>query len=85
MNANISHQLQQQIAQAYSANTPLSICGGGSKDFYGRKIQCDNIDVTAHSGIISYEPTALVITARSGTPLSEIENTLKEKGQILGF
>jgi glycolate dehydrogenase FAD-binding subunit len=85
VNNDISQQLQQQIAQAYSANSPLSICAGGSKDFYGRKIQGDNIDVTRHSGIISYEPTELVITARAGTPLSEIENTLDEKGQMLGF
>jgi len=85
VNNDISHQLQQQIAEAYSSNSPLNICGGGSKDFYGRKIQGDNINITGHSGIISYEPTELVITARAGTPLSEIENALDEKGQMLGF
>ena len=82
---DITQKLQQQVAQAYSASSPLKICGGGSKDFYGRKIQGDIIDVSDHSGIISYEPTELVITARAGTPLSEIENNLDEKGQMLGF
>ena len=85
VNNDISHQLQKQIAEAYSSNSPLKICGGGSKDFYGRKIQGDNIDVTGHSGIISYEPTELVITARAGTSLSDIENALNEKDQMLGF
>ena len=83
--SDITQRLQEQIAQAYSAKSPLNICGGGSKGFYGRKIQGDNINVSEHSGIISYEPTELVITARAGTPLSEIENALDEKKQMLGF
>jgi len=82
---DITQKLQQQIAQAFSSNSPLRICGGGSKDFYGRKIQGDNINVAEHCGIISYEPTELVITARAGTLLSDIENSLSEKGQMLGF
>lgn len=82
---DISQQLQQQIEQAYATNTPLKICGGDSKDFYARKIQGEPINVADHCGIINYEPTELVITARAGTPLSEIENTLSEQGQMLGF
>lgn len=82
---DISQQLQQQIEQAYASHSALKICGGGSKDFYARKIQGEIINVAEHRGIISYEPTELVITARAGTPLSEIESTLSEQGQMLGF
>jgi len=82
---DISQQLQQHIEQAYADNTALKICGGGSKDFYGRNIQGESINLAEHRGIINYEPTELVITARAGTRLSEIENTLSEEGQMLGF
>lgn len=82
---DISQQLIQQIEQAFAADTPLEICAGNSKAFYGRKIQAEPLDVAAHSGIINYEPTELVITARAGTRLSELENTLNEQGQMLGF
>ena len=83
--SNISQDLKQQIEQAFTSCTPLKICGGNSKMFYGRKIQGDSIDVTPHRGITNYEPTELVITARAGTPLSEIENALSKQGQMLGF
>jgi len=82
---DISQQLQQRVEQAYKAGTALNICGGGSKEFYGRKIQAEELNVADHRGIINYEPTELVITARAGTPISEIENTLNEQGQMLGF
>jgi len=82
---DISLQLQQQIEQAYASHSALKICGGGSKDFYGRNIQGENINVSEHRGIINYEPTELVITARAGTPLNEIENALSEQSQMLGF
>jgi len=83
--SDISQQLQQQIEQAYNTGSPLKICGSGSKDFYGNSVQANELKVTEHSGIINYEPTELVITARAGTPISEIENALDEQGQMLGF
>lgn len=43
------------------------------------------LDITPYRGVISYEPSELVITARAGTPLSEIEQTLAEHGQALAF
>lgn len=78
-------QLQQQVFEAYQSKRPLRICGNGSKAFYGRAVQGDALEMSPHTGIISYEPTELVITARAGCHLSEIEALLAEHGQMLGF
>ena len=59
--------------------------GGGSKDFYGNEPRGELLDTRSHAGIVSYEPTELVVTARCGTLLSDFENTLKEHGQCLPF
>ena len=64
---------------------PLRIRGGGSKDFYGRALAGELLDTRAHRGIVDYEPTELVVTARCGTPLAELQATLAERGQMLGF
>lgn len=69
--------------RAASAAKPLCIRGAGSKDFYGNAPQGEVLDVRGHRGIVAYEPTELVITARSGTPLTEIETALAEQGQCL--
>ena len=81
----IVEQLRETVRAAASNKTPLCICGGGSKDFYGGPLHGDPINVGGYCGIIDYEPPELVITARAGTPLSEIESTLHEKGQMLAF
>ncbi|NJD26308.1 MAG: glycolate oxidase subunit GlcE [Betaproteobacteria bacterium] len=73
------------VASAHDAKTPLRIRGGGSKDFYGGMLAGDVLDVAGHRGIVAYEPTELFVTARCGTPLSEIEATLAERGQMLAF
>lgn len=62
---------------------PLRIRGGGSKDFYGGPLVGDVLDTSAHAGIVSYEPTELVITARCGTPLAEVESALAARRQFL--
>ena len=78
-------ELRERIVAARTANKPLRLRGGGSKDFYGETLAGDVLDTRAHAGIVDYEPTELVITARCGTPLTEIENTLAEQGQFLAF
>ena len=78
------HFRQQIINAAASAGT-LRIRGGGTKDWYGQRFDGDILDTTAYSGIIDYEPTELVITARCGTPLAHIEAVLAERGQMLAF
>lgn len=70
---------------AASGERPLCIRGGGSKDWYGGAPRGDLLDTRAYRGIVAYDPTELVITARSGTPLAEIDAVLAEKNQMLAF
>lgn len=74
-----------RIRSAASDRLPLQIRGGGSKDFYGNIPHGQLFDTRVYRGIVSYEPTELVITARCGTPLAEIEAALAEKNQVLAF
>ncbi|MDP2822018.1 MAG: glycolate oxidase subunit GlcE [Sulfuritalea sp.] len=62
---------------------PLRLTGGGSKDFYGGPLAGAVLETGGHSGIVSYEPTELVITARCGTPLAEVESALAARRQFL--
>lgn len=75
--------LQKQVQSALVKQTPLLIKGSGSKDFYGREVNGDPIELSSHKGIIHYQATELVLCARAGTPLQEIEACLQEQGQIL--
>jgi glycolate oxidase FAD binding subunit len=80
-----SRSLQERIRAAAEARRPLCIRAGGSKDFYGGPLEGDLLDVGALSGISDYQPTELVITAKAGTPLVELERILAERGQMLAF
>jgi glycolate oxidase FAD binding subunit len=71
--------------RAASSAQPLSIRGGGSKDFYGGPLAGAVLATRDYRGIVSYEPTELVVTARAGTPLSELAAVLAEAGQFLPF
>lgn len=74
-----------RLRAASAGQTPLRLCGSGSKDFYGQS-QCGEIfDTREYAGIVAYEPTELVVTARCGTPLARLEEILAEKGQSLAF
>src|ERR1051325_11153338 len=82
------NDLSLQLADAVRAaavRAPLRIVGGGTKNFYGRIARGEPLSVAAHRGIVTYEPTELVITARSGTPLSDVEAALASNGQMLAF
>ncbi len=81
---DLTHEFSERIAAA-SSEAPLCIRGGGSKDFYGETPRGEILDTRGHSGITAYEPTELVITARCGTPLAEIEAALAAQGQFLAF
>jgi glycolate oxidase FAD binding subunit len=78
-------RLIDQVKHSHSRQLPLEICGGGTKRFYGESAAGTPLDVTELSGIASYEPTELVVTARAGTPLRELEAALAERGQCLAF
>jgi len=84
MDTALQH-LIDHIQTAAAQRTPLRIRGGGSKDFYGEMLQGEVLDTTPYQGIVSYEPSELVVTARAGTPLAELEAALAEKGQCLAF
>ena len=90
IDASLKH-LQDRVLAAYSAKSAaaLSIVAGGSKLFYGERGErgqaSEPLDVRAHNGIVSYEPTELVITAKCGTPLALIEAELAAQGQSLAF
>ena len=78
-------QFREQILAAGAAKRGLRIRGGGTKDWYGQALAGDILDTRAHRGIVDYEPTELVITARCGTPLAEIEAALAQHKQMLAF
>jgi glycolate oxidase FAD binding subunit len=82
---NAVQRLSEAIREAAAQKRPLCIRGGGTKDFYGGAIRGDRLGTAEYRGVIEHEPTELVITARAGTPLAEIETALREKGQMLPF
>jgi glycolate oxidase FAD binding subunit len=82
---DLSLTLQENIIDAYENNRSLQIMGGNSKAFYGRTPSGEKLEVSGNAGIINYEPTELVITARGGTPLHEIESALAANNQMLPF
>jgi glycolate oxidase FAD binding subunit len=77
--------LVDRVRDAQAHGTALAIGGHGSKAFYGNPIAGEPLDTTALTGISSYEPTELVVTARAGTPLAELDAVLAERGQFLPF
>ena len=78
-----SAALLEQVNQALQNATPLRIQGSNSKAFLGRIVAGEVLDTRTHRGIVSYDPTELVITARCGTPLSELADVLDDAQQML--
>src|ERR1700721_4466208 len=78
-------RLIDQVSIAREQRAPLDICGGGTKRFYGESPAGAPPDMAPLSGISCYEPTELVVTARAGTPLRDLEAALEEHGQCLPF
>jgi len=77
--------LRERVEHAGKNREPLEIVGGASKSFLGRTPIGEPLPTTQCRGIVSYEPTELVITALAGTPLEELEQTVAEAGQLLAF
>ncbi|RYF53351.1 MAG: FAD-binding protein, partial [Comamonadaceae bacterium] len=78
-------QITERVRAAAADRTPLRVRGGGTKDFYGLALHGEVLDTRVLRGIVSYEPSELVVTVRAGTPLAELEATLAEQGQCLPF
>lgn len=81
--ADHSETIAEQVRTAAASGTPLSIRGGGSKAFYGHAIAGEPLEIATHAGVVQYEPTELVCTARAGTPLAELKQLLADNGQML--
>jgi glycolate oxidase FAD binding subunit len=78
--------IRDQVRQAQVLGRPLRLRGAQTKHFYGETVQAEAVlDLRDYRGIVSYEPTELVITARCGTPLRELEAALAERKQMLAF
>jgi glycolate oxidase FAD binding subunit len=78
--------LRDCIAWAAAEEQPLEVVGGGSKRVLGRPLQvAHTLDLSALSGIVTYEPSELVLTARAATPLAEIDAALAASNQMLAF
>ena len=77
--------LVEQVRGAAASGSPLAIAGGDTKAFYGRLTQAEPLSTLGHSGVTSYEPTELIVTARAGTPLRDVQAALAEHGQALPF
>ncbi|TLX61265.1 glycolate oxidase subunit GlcE [Stutzerimonas nosocomialis] len=78
-----SARLLEQVNHALASGAALRIQGGGSKAFLGRTVEGELLDTRGHRGIVSYDPTELVVSVRAGTPLAELEAALDEAGQML--
>ena len=75
----------ERVRRAAASGTALRIRGGGSKDFYGEALEGELLDTAPLNGIVSYEPSELVVTVLAGTPLAELEALLAAQGQCLPF
>jgi glycolate oxidase FAD binding subunit len=78
-------ELRDRVAAAQRARQALRLKGAGTKDFYGEASAGEVLELGAYRGIVDYEPSELVITARCGTPLSEVEAALASRHQFLAF
>lgn len=74
-----------RVRDAARHKTALQLLGGNTKAFYGRSIQATPLCLADYSGVVEYEPSELYITARCGTPLTAIEQTIGEEHQMLPF
>jgi glycolate oxidase FAD binding subunit len=76
----------EAVRWAAAEETPLEVVGHGSKRAVGRPVQAEyTLDLSRLSGVTLYEPDELVLSARAGTPVAEIEALLAEHNQELAF
>lgn len=79
-------ELQAIVAEAAAKRTPLAVTGGGALARYGRPVQAaETLSASALSGVTLYEPSELVLAARAGTPVAEVESVLAGSRQRLAF
>lgn len=85
MRTSPGSDLAESLAERVRAGGALRLEGGGTRAFYGRKVEGEVLSLAGHSGVVDYDPSELVITARAGTPVAEIEALLAAENQMLAF
>ncbi|EOD81472.1 Glycolate dehydrogenase, FAD-binding subunit GlcE [Grimontia indica] len=81
--ADITSNLIEQVNDAIADKTALNLIGGNTKHFIGRQPVGQAVSLKNHTGVISYRPSELVITARAGTTIAEIQAQLANNNQTL--
>lgn len=79
------NDLREQVRSAAAAREPLRLRGGDTRRWLGGPVSGRELDLRAVAGIVSYEPSELVVTARCGTRIDDLEAVLAEHGQMLAF
>ena len=83
---NADSEVADWVRDAANSAMSCEIVGHGTKRGFGRPIHAGALlDMSALNGVVKYEPEELVMTARAGTPIADIETALAEKRQMLGF
>lgn len=77
--------VREVIRAAAADGRALRLVGGATKDFHGEAPRGEPLDLRGVRGIVSYEPTELVMQVRCGTPLQEVHDALAAHGQMLAF
>jgi glycolate oxidase FAD binding subunit len=78
--------VEDAVVWALGDGRTLEIAGQGSKRGIGRPSQSDiTLDLSGLTGVTLYEPEELVLSARAGTPIADIERLVADKGQELAF
>lgn len=79
-------QVEEAVRWALGNDKAFEVVGTGSKRALGRpsQIEC-TLDLSALTGVMLYEPEELILSARAGTPLAEIEKLLDDNNQQLDF
>ena len=74
------------VAAASSASSPLELSGGGTRLGLGRPVQAEKtLSTSSLTGVTLYEPGALTLVAKAGTPMAEVEATLAAEKQMFAF
>ena len=82
---DLADAIQERVRQALAENAALKIFAGRTKSFLGRRHDGIPLDLSALTGVVSYEPNELVLVARPGTKLSEIEALCRSENQYFAF
>lgn len=85
MGTELQQDILAHVQDAINRRAAVRIVGNRTKDFLGRHTEGNPLEVAGHQGIVNYQPMELVLTARAGTLLTDIEAALAEGGQMLPF